>query len=134
MDTVNGAMRPDAADFHVEVGETTSGTVTTLRLIGTLNVYTEPALAARVQEAMKGGAWSLVVSLAEVDHVDAEVGVGALLRALRRLQAGNGTLLLAEVPEQVRKAIKARGLGLVLQAFPTEESAVAFLATWRSAA
>jgi anti-anti-sigma factor len=134
MDTVNGAMRPEVADFYVEVGEPGAGQVMTLRLIGTLNVYSAPTFAARVEDAMKHGAWSLVVNLAGVSHADAEVGVGALLRALRRLQAGNGTLLLAEVPEQVRKAIRARGLGLVLHSFPTEESAVTFLATWNSAA
>ncbi len=97
-------------------------------------MYSEPSLTAKVDYTMKHGAWSLVVSLAGIHHFDAEVSIGTLLRGPRRLQAGNGTILLAEVPEQVRKAIRARGLGLVLPTFPTEEAAAAFLATWRSAA
>ena len=55
-------------------------------------------------------------------------------RALRRVQAANGTMLLAEVSEQIRMAISARGLALVLLTFPTEAAAAEFLATWRGAA
>ena len=123
---------PAAAPFHIESGR--QGHVTTLSLVGTLNLYTAPTLAARLDDVRENGAWHVVLNLAKVEHIEAEDAVGALLRALRRLQAGSGTLLLAEVPEQVRKAIKARGLDLVLHSFPTEESAVEFLATWRSAA
>lgn len=123
---------PADAQLYIEVEAAADGRVAVLRLVGILNLYTAPVLAERVEAALKRGVWSLVVSLADLDHIDAEVGVGALLRALRRAQMGNGTLLLAEVPEQVRKAIKVRGLGAVLHVFLTEPLAVSFLANWRS--
>jgi anti-anti-sigma factor len=119
---------PGAA-FYIEVGE--HGRVTTLRLIGSLNLYTAPSFAKRVEEALSHDAWSLVISLAGVEQVD-EDGLGALLRALRRVQQGHGTMLLCDVPDPVRKAITARGLGIVLHVFLSEALAVSFLTSWRS--
>jgi anti-anti-sigma factor len=125
-------LAPSAAELYVEAGA--SGHVTTLRLTGTLNLYTAPILAVRLDEALKCGAWHVVLTLAKLEDMAAEEGVGALLRALRRVQAGHGTLLLAEVPDMVRRAIRTRGLGLVLPAFPTEDAAVGFLTSCGGAA
>lgn len=129
MNAAASACRPADAAFRVEPG--LQGHVTILRLIGTLNVYTAGVLVARLDDALEHGAWHVVLNLAKVEHMEAEDGVGALLRALRRVQAGHGTLLLAEVPEMVRRAIRARGLGLVLPAFPSEEAAAGFLTSGR---
>jgi anti-sigma B factor antagonist len=114
-----------AADLYIESAET--GRITTLRLKGTLDIYTAEKFTARTDEALKRGARSLIVDLADVVYLDSEVGIGALLRALRRMQSANGTLLLVDVPGPVRKAIRIKGLGLVIQAFASEEEAVAFL-------
>lgn len=122
--TQSGGSPADAA-FHVEAGQ--QGHLTTLRLIGTLNMYTAPVLGARLDDALKHGCWHVVLTLAKVEHMDPEDGVGTLLRALRRVQAGHGQLLLAEVSDAVRRAIRVRGLGLVLPTFPSEEAAVEFL-------
>lgn len=121
---------PAEAQLYIEVS--TAGRVTTLRLVGVLNVYTVPVLAARVDDAVKHGAWSIVVSLEQVDEVDAEVGIGVLLRALRRMQGLDGYLVVADPSDLIRRAVKARGLALVLAVFPAEEAAVDFLASWRA--
>lgn len=118
-------------DLYVEVAGT--GRVMTLSLVGTVDMYTRDVFLDRVRAEIEHKVWSMVVNLAEVAFFDSEVGVGALLRALRHVQVGGGTLLLAEVPEQVHRAIRARGLGLVLHAFPTEDAAVEFLTLWRRA-
>lgn len=116
---------PAAAHLTIETG--TAGHVTTLRLSGTLNLYTAPSVAARVDEALHRGAWNLVLNFDQVDLVDLEVAVGTLLRALRRVQATRGMLVLAEESGRIRRAASARGLGLVLATFPTEAEAVRFL-------
>lgn len=118
-------MSATAADLYIEAAET--GRITTLRLKGTLDIYTAEKFTARTDEALKNGAQSLIVDLAGVVYLDSEVGIGALLRALRRMQTANGTLLLVDVPGPVHKAIRIKGLGLVIQAFASEEEAVAFL-------
>jgi anti-anti-sigma factor len=121
---------PPEADLYVEVGS--SGRVTTLRLHGTLNTYTIGMLADRVEAALKHGAVNLVVSLGNVPFLDAE-GVGALLRARKRVQLGGGTLVLADAPEQARKTIAVKGLSIVLLCFAAEDVAVEFLTSWRAA-
>jgi anti-anti-sigma factor len=121
---------PAEAQLYIEVS--TAGRVTTLRLVGVLNVYTVPVLAARVDDAVKHGAWSIVVSLDQVDQVDAEVGIGVLLRSLRRMQGLDGYLVVADPAGLIRRAVKARGLALVLAVFPAEEAAVDFLASWQA--
>lgn len=118
-------MSATAADLYIESAET--GRITTLRLKGTLDIYTAEKFTARTDEALKSGARSLIVDLADVVYLDSEVGIGALLRALRRMQSANGTLLLVDVPGPVRKAIRIKGLGLVIQSFASEEEAVEFL-------
>lgn len=110
-----------ALDIEVEAGH-----VTTLRLHGCLNAYTVERFASRVEEVLKDGAYSLVVNVAGIGFLDSE-GVGALLRARRRVQARGGTLLLAEVTEQARKTIAVKGLSLVLLAFGSEGEAASFL-------
>lgn len=128
MDTVADSVSSAAhARFYVEIGDI--GLVTTLRLAGTLDVYSAPILAARIEEALKRRAWNLVLDLADVDRVDPEVTVGTLLWALRRVQKGPGSLVLADASDVVRRPIKARGLALVLLCFTSEADAVGFLTT-----
>lgn len=118
-------MSPVDTDLYIEVE---AGHVATLRLHGALNAYTIERFASRVEEVLKDGAYSLVVNLADIPFLDSE-GVGALLRARRRVQAGGGTLLLAEASEQARKTIAVKGLALVLLSFADDAGAVKFLAS-----
>lgn len=125
-------MSAETAQLYVEVERSDDRRVTLLRLVGRINAYTVPTLTARVDDAVKHGAWSIVVSLADVDQVDAEVAIGALLRALRRMQALDGCLTVADPAGLIGRAVKARGLGLVLAVFPSEEAAAGFLTSWQA--
>lgn len=127
---MTAAQAPAEAQLYIEVS--TAGPVTMLRLVGVLNVYTVPLVAARIDDAVKRGAWSIVVSLEQVDQVDAESAIGVLLRGLRRMQALDGYLVVADPGGLIRRAVKARGLALVLAVFPAEEAAVEFLTSWRA--
>jgi anti-anti-sigma factor len=131
--TPNAAVEQPAAEAQLYIEVATAGRVTTLRLVGTVNVYTVPLLVARIDDAVKHGAWSIVVSLEQVEQVDGEVAIGTLLRALRRMQGLDGYLAVADPRDLIRRAVKARGLALVLAVFPAEETAVDFLASWRAA-
>lgn len=110
-----------------------SGLTTLLRCCGPLNRATIPLFSQRLADASRSGKHNLIVNLAAITDFQDEPGVAALLHALRRVQSGHGSMLLAETPEQVKRAIRARGLALVLQSFDTEEDAAAFLASWRRA-
>lgn len=82
----------------------------------------EARLLAQVEHATRG----VVVDLDGVRFVDSS-GLGALVKAGLRLDAGQKRLALARPREAVARAIGIVGLGRVLRTFPSVESARAYV-------
>ena len=66
---------------------------------------------------------SVVVNLADVSFIDS-AGIGVLVEAWHRAQAGPGILALAAPPPQARAVFDTTGLGKIFSIFDTEAEAV----------
>jgi anti-sigma B factor antagonist len=107
-------------DIRVErEGDTCAVTVS-----GEVDVYTSPALKARLVEAIEEGCPRLVISLDGVGFIDSS-GLGVLVGALRRMKERGGDLRIVCSGEQVLKIFRITGLDKVFHIVATLEEAQA---------
>jgi anti-anti-sigma factor len=90
--------------------EQTNGDGTTiLAVTGEIDLASSPDLTACL-DALDG---TVVVDLTGVTFLDSS-GMGALVAARKRLQAGGGDLSVREPRDNVRGALEATGLGVLI--------------------
>jgi anti-anti-sigma factor len=94
---------------HLQIDVERSGEVARIRLDGELDIHTAPGVAAAVDDALSGGATSLVVDAAALRFCDSS-GIQVLVQARERLLAGGGTVTLEGVHGSVEKVLAVTGL------------------------
>ena len=80
-----------------------------IALRGELDVATAPILAEVLTTAMDGGARRLILDLVELGFIDA-AGLGVIVGAVTRLQAGGGSLTIRSPSPMVRRILDITGL------------------------
>jgi len=89
---------------------------------GEVDVYTSPALKARLLEAIDGECPLLVVVLDGVGFIDSS-GLGVLVGALRRLKERGDDMRIVCTREQVLKIFRITGLDKVFAIVATVDEA-----------
>jgi anti-sigma B factor antagonist len=84
-----------------------------LRLAGRLDVTTVGGVRTALHAAIAGGAGDLMVSLADVEMVDA-TGLGVLVGAHRQARAVGRRLVLRELPPRISRVLTTTHLYRVL--------------------
>jgi anti-sigma B factor antagonist len=95
-------------DFAVAGGALGPGTYV-IEPEGEIDLATAPGLTDSLIDAIDAGAKCVIVDLTEVGFVDS-TGLGVLLSAQRRLQAGGGTLVTICSDPLVRRIFEVGGV------------------------
>jgi anti-sigma B factor antagonist len=93
---------------------------------GEIDIYTAPKLERALEELTSSGARQVVIDLAGAAFIDSTV-LGVLLKALARLDAGGGELLLVSDDRRILKLLEITGLGRVFRIEATLTDAIASL-------
>jgi anti-sigma B factor antagonist len=93
---------------------------------GEIDLYTAPKLEQALEELTASGARRVVIDLAGAAFIDSTV-LGVLLKALTRLDAGGGELLLVSDDRRILKLLEITGLRRVFRIEATLTDAIASL-------
>jgi len=99
---------------------------TVVELNGELDLFTAPLLRDVLLGLTSDGKYFLAVELSSLAFLDSS-GLGVLIGAAKRANAGGGGLCLAGARENVLKVLRITGLMRVMPAFPTLEDAFGWL-------
>ena len=99
------------------------GDWTVLDVRGDVDVYSSPALRHQILDRIQRGDSRIIVDLEHVDFLDS-AGVAVMITGLRLATNSDGTLVLVQPGDQVRRMLRLTNLDQVLQAFPSVEDAV----------
>lgn len=98
----------------MEITVETSGEATRLKVKGRLDGYWADHLAKALEAEIRRGSHRLLLDLSEVVFLSS-AGIGTLLRFYKQLHEIQGSLLVSEASEQVRKVLEiSRLTGMLL--------------------
>lgn len=100
---------------------------TVVRVVGTLDLATAPAMQACLQEAIDGGARVIVLDLDGVGLIDSSA-LGALVAVHKELRQHEGRLCLAAVRPLVRRVFELTSVDRLVRIYDSVEAAEADLA------
>lgn len=99
---------------------------TVIELTGELDIFTAPLLRDVLLGVSGDGRNFLAVVMTGVAFLDSS-GLGVLIGAAKRANAGGGGLCIAGARDNVLKVLRITGLTRVMPAFPTLEEAFDWL-------
>ena len=99
---------------------------TVVELTGELDLFTAPLLRDVLLAVSADGKYFLAVEMSGVVFLDSS-GLGVLIGAAKRANAGGGGLCLTGAREHVLRVLRITGLTRVMPAFPTLEDAFGWL-------
>nr|WP_218888962.1 STAS domain-containing protein [Saccharopolyspora hordei] len=98
------------------------GGVTLITVRGEVDVFTSPALEARLADAVDDGAVRVVVDLSPVDFLDS-TALGVLVGGWKRMRAADGDLVVVCAAERLLRLFRITRLDEVLPLVPDVPSA-----------
>jgi len=104
--------------MELDIQAERAGGACVVTVAGEVDVYTSPALKARLVEEIEGGCDRLVVVLDGVGFIDSS-GLGVLVGALRRMKERGDDLRIVCAREQVLKIFRITGLDKVFHIVST---------------
>jgi anti-sigma B factor antagonist len=110
------------SSMELDIRSERDGEACLVTVAGEVDVYTSPALKARLVEAIEDGCGRLVVVLDGVGFIDSS-GLGVLVGALRRMKERGDDMHLVCTREQVLKIFRITGLDKVFPIVATVEEA-----------
>jgi anti-sigma B factor antagonist len=126
MEAHEGDDRQDSGQHAVQsfgVACRSEGEWTVLDVRGDLDVYSSPALRHQIIDRIQHGDSRIIVDLEHVDFLDS-AGVAVMISGLRLATNSDGTLVLVQPGDQVRRMLRLTNLDQVLRTFPSVEDAV----------
>lgn len=99
---------------------------TVVELTGELDLFTAPLLRDVLLGLSGDGKYFVAVEMSSLAFLDSS-GLGVLIGAAKRANAGGGGLCLAGARDNVLKVLRITGLMRVIPAFPTLEEAFGWL-------
>lgn len=112
--------------MEVSVSRNGAGEVPIVAVSGEVDVYSAPALKAKVTELLGSGVTTLVIDLTDVAFLDS-TGLGALVEARAATNEAGGALPLVCNQERILKLFTITGLDGVFAIRPTVDEALASL-------
>ena len=107
--STNFRLLSDSATSDFDVSVEPGDPVTTVRVIGELDIYTAPKLLDHLRPMMEGSGRTVAVDLGGVRFIDSS-GLGALVNALKQLRETGGDLLLRSPTPSTYKLFEITGL------------------------
>lgn len=109
---------PPELGLDVDVGHTDYAVVA---VEGEVDVYSAPALRAKLMELADGGASRIVVDLESVEFLDS-TGLGVLVAALSRVRRAGGDLELICSQRRILRVFEITGLTKVFTIHATRDA------------
>lgn len=109
--------------------ETLDGGVRALSVRGELDLNTAPELEQPLEDALNGGAASILIDLSDCDFIDS-TGIAVIVRAWQRVgnsDGNEGDLVLCCSNDQVERLLKITGVESSISILPDREAALAQL-------
>jgi anti-sigma B factor antagonist len=100
---------PPDLDQPLRIVASRQGDTATFALAGELDPHTAPMLADELDDAIGAGATTVVLQLAELTFIDSS-GLRVVISAHRRLDEGDGRLVLRTPSDTVRRLLEITGL------------------------
>ncbi|MCB1307409.1 MAG: STAS domain-containing protein [Leptospiraceae bacterium] len=101
----------DAGRFHV------------IQLRGKVDLYTSRELKSLLSGHINGSRPGIVIDMAAVTYIDSP-GLGVLIQANNHIREAHGRLILAHVPETIRRVFQLTKLEHVFEFEPNVDSAI----------
>lgn len=101
----------DAGRFHV------------IQLRGKVDLYTSRELKSLLSGHINGNRPGIVIDMAAVTYIDSP-GLGVLIQANNHIRESHGRLVLAHVPETIRRVFQLTKLEHVFEFEPNVDSAI----------
>ena len=118
--------RQDGGEYAVQpfgVAWRSEGEWTVLDVRGDVDVYSSPVLRHHIVDRIQHGNSRIIVDLEHVEFLDS-AGVAVMINGLRLATNSDGTLVLVQPGDQVRRMLRLTNLDQVLQTFRSVEDAV----------
>ena len=97
---------------------------TLVAIAGELDIYAAPSVAEAISGLIRDGNYELVIDLTRLEFLDS-TGLGVLVGALKKINAGNGSLQLVCNGDRLLKIFRLTGLIRVFVIHDTIEAAMA---------
>jgi anti-sigma B factor antagonist len=110
----------------LEVGVDYDDGRTVLSLIGDVDVYSVTVLREQLLALAAAGHHRIALDLAGLTFMDSS-GLGVLVGAVKRAEAGGGGLGLIAVPEHTLRVLRITGLAKVMPTFAARDEALVWL-------
>jgi anti-sigma B factor antagonist len=126
MEAHEGEDRRDSGEHAFQafgVACRSEGEWTVLDVRGDVDVYSSPALRHQIMDRIQHGNSRIIIDLEHVDFLDS-AGIAVMISGLRLATNSDGTLVLVQPGDQVRRMLRLTNLDQVLQTFPSVEDAV----------
>jgi anti-sigma B factor antagonist len=99
------------------------GTVTLIRVGGSLDAETSPKFHAKINGEIEKGARKIVCNLEHVDYI-ASAGLGVLISANETLSKSGGEVRLSAMNDKIRKIFKLLGFINLFKIFEDDQKAI----------
>ena len=109
-------------EVRIDIDE--RGPVTVLRIAGSVDSATAPAVVGAFRQSVGAGRIRIVGDFAQVDYTSS-AGLRALLETVKETRQRGGDLRLAAVQPDVRRVLELAGFTNILKVFGDVEEAVA---------
>jgi anti-anti-sigma factor len=100
---------PPELEQPLRIVASRDGDTATFALSGELDPHTAPMLADELDDAIAGGATTVVLQLAELGFIDSS-GLRVVISAHRQLDENGGRLVLRSPSDTVRRLLEITGL------------------------
>jgi anti-sigma B factor antagonist len=130
MEAHEGDDRQDSGEPAVQpfgVACRSEGEWTVLDVRGDVDVYSSPTLRHQIIDRIQRGDSRIIIDLEHVDFLDS-AGMAVMISGLRLATNSDGTLVLVQPGDQVRRMLRLTNLDQVLQTFSSVEDAVSMAA------
>ncbi|MFF6783704.1 anti-sigma factor antagonist [Streptomyces sp. NPDC012510] len=101
-----------------------SGRCLVARVSGAMDYVTDPVFRAQFKELLSGGSRFIVLDLSGVSFCDS-AGLNVLIGGWRQADASGAVLVLACVPESLRRILQMTGVDQLLRVYDTVTEAEA---------
>lgn len=100
------------------------GTVKVVSLVGKLDVNLSVSIEAELEQLVESGSHYLILELSGIEYLSSS-GIRVFISIMRKIKDKNGRLVLACVPDIIKKILKTVELEDLFEVYDTVDDAVA---------
>ena len=100
------------------------GKARVVKLEGKLDVNLSVSIESELDALIESGSINLILEISKVEYLSSS-GIGVFINMMRKIKDKNGRLVLASVPDVIKKILKTVDLEDLLEVFASVDDALA---------